>query len=92
MKQMRSPQLGALKQFHEGRKHLFLEALDAFEAWGKWDDIYDLCLQALSRRDDDGAPSFLASDWRVWKRFIEAASKRTEDEKYTISFTECPGI
>lgn len=81
MKRIRSPRVGALKQFREGRKHLFLEALDAFEAWGEWDDIYEFCLEALRWKDDDGAPSFLASDWRVWKRFIESASKRSDDEK-----------
>lgn len=81
MKKMRSPHVGALKQFDEGRKHLFLEALDAFEAWGKWDDIYNFCLRGLSRTDDDGAPSFLASDWRVWTRFIEAASKSSDDQR-----------
>lgn len=84
MKQMRSPKLGALKQLAEGRRDLFLDALDKFEAWGKWHDIYDVCLQALGRTDDDGAPSFVASDWRVWKRFIEAASKSHDDKKYGL--------
>ena len=79
---MLSRQVGASKQLEEGRKHLFLEALDIFEKWEKWQEIYDLCLHALTRTEDDGTPSLLASDWRVWKRFIAAASQSSDDHRY----------
>ncbi|KAK3940885.1 N-acetyltransferase B complex non catalytic subunit-domain-containing protein [Diplogelasinospora grovesii] len=77
---MQSQRLGALAQLKEKRKPLFWEALDAFESWGEWDRIYDLCNQALSLSADGGKPSFFACDWQVWKRFAVAASKATDQE------------
>ncbi|KAB5522967.1 N-acetyltransferase B complex non catalytic subunit-domain-containing protein [Coniochaeta sp. 2T2.1] len=76
LKQLMHPELGAMKQFDQGKKHLFLQALDVFESQQKWDEAYDSCLKALSRKDEDGSPSYLAADWRVWKTFITAASKK----------------
>jgi N-terminal acetyltransferase B complex non-catalytic subunit len=69
-----------MKQFEQGKKQLFLEALDVFESLEKWDEIYDFCRQGLSLLEDEGVPSYLAADWRVWKRFIAAASKKSDDE------------
>jgi hypothetical protein len=81
-KQILDPELGAMKQFERGRKYLFLEALDAFESQQKWDELYRLCRQALSHQDEDGLPSYLAADWRVWRTFIAAASKEPDSRAY----------
>lgn len=82
LKQLLHPELGARKQFDQGKKHLFLLALDVFESQDKWDEAYDACRQALSRSDEDGSPSYLAADWRVWKTFIAAASKKPNSRVY----------
>ena len=83
---MRSPTIGALRQFEEGKKHLFLRGLTTFAKRGEWDVVYDFCSQALGKKDSDGSPSFLAADWRVWKLFIEAASKQFNEQEFvTIS-------
>jgi N-terminal acetyltransferase B complex non-catalytic subunit len=82
IKQIMHPELGAMKQFEQGRKYLFHEALDVFESQQKWDEIFGFCRQALSRQDEDGLPSYLAADWRVWKTFIAAASKKTQSRVY----------
>ncbi|KAL1853195.1 hypothetical protein VTK73DRAFT_9055 [Phialemonium thermophilum] len=82
VKRLRSPRIGPLAQFEKGRKHLLWMALDALDAGREWDDVYDLCLAALGRKEDgnDEAPSFLAADWRVWKSFITAASRRSDPQ------------
>ena len=71
-----------MKQFKQGKKHLFLQALDVFESQQKWDDAYDSCQQALSCKDEEDQPSYLAADLRVWKSFIAAASKRPDANAY----------
>jgi hypothetical protein len=71
-----------MKQFGQGKKHLLLQALDVFESQHKWDEAYDSCRQALNRKDEDGLPSYLAADWRVWKTFIAAASKKPNPQVY----------
>lgn len=73
-----------MKQFEQGKKQLFLEALDVFEAQERWDQIFELCRQALSLMEDEGVPSYLAADWKVWKRFIAAASKKSDDEAWVV--------
>lgn len=80
LKNLLDPELGAMKQFGQGRKHLFLQALDVFESEEKWDEAFDSCRQALSLKDDEAGPSYLASDLRVWKTFIAAASKMVDAE------------
>lgn len=82
LKQLTHPELGAMKQFDLGKKHLFLQALDVFESQHKWEEAYDCCCRALSRKDEDGLPSYLAADWRVWKAFIAAASKKPDPQAY----------
>ena len=83
-----------MKQFQQGKKHLFLQALEVFESQQKWDEAYDSCLQALSRKDEDGSPSYLAADWRVWKTFVAAASKKPNPKPYVklpdLSLTRGP--
>ncbi|EON99427.1 putative n-acetyltransferase b complex non catalytic subunit protein [Phaeoacremonium minimum UCRPA7] len=80
LKSMRSSSIGALRQLEDGRKYLFLRGLTAFAKRGDWNIIYDFCSQALARTDADGSPSFLAADWRVWKIFVEAASKQPDEQ------------
>lgn len=69
-----------MKQFEQGKKQLFLEALDVFESLDKWDEIYDFCRQALSVQEEEDVPSYLAADWKVWQMFIKAASKKADDQ------------
>lgn len=73
------------KQLEQGRKHLFIESLRAFEEAGDWDNVYLLCEYALSRNDEQGAPSFLAFDMRTWKSFIKAASMKSNIEAYALT-------
>ncbi|KAH9436267.1 hypothetical protein MCOR02_005172 [Pyricularia oryzae] len=78
---MRSPVLGALKQFEEGRKHLLMEALKTFEKQQQWAAIFEFCLHALSKEESDGSPSFLAADLVIWKSLISAAAKMSNPEE-----------
>lgn len=68
------------KQLDQGRKYLLLESLRAFEASGDWESIYKLCERALSKEDENGSPSFVAFDMRIWKLFIKAATMRPDVE------------
>jgi hypothetical protein len=77
---VKKPRIGAFEQFDQGRKHLFLEALDVFEAAAQWDDMYNFCHRALGSVDESGVPSFLASDLRVWKGLIASASRQPDDQ------------
>ncbi|KAK2073263.1 hypothetical protein P8C59_007555 [Phyllachora maydis] len=72
-KQIQSPKLGAIVLFENGYKFQFLQALRTLTGWGDWDIVFGLCDKALSLPTDSGAPSYLASDWHVWKAFIGAA-------------------
>lgn len=72
--------IGVIEQFGQGRKHLLLESLRALEEAEDWDNIYELCHQALSKDDSDGKPSFLAFDLRIWKLFVNTASLRSDVE------------
>ena len=71
-----------MKHFEEGRKHLFLEALDVFAAANDWDAIFSLCLGALGKTNEDGSLDLLGSDLAVWRRFIHAATRQLNEEKY----------
>lgn len=70
------------KQLEQGRKHLLVESLRVFEEAGDWDNIYQLCEFALTRDDENGRPSFLAFDMRVWKAFTKAATMKSNVEEY----------
>lgn len=76
--------IGVIEQFKQGRKHLLLESLQALEEAEDWDNIYSLCHQALSKDDEDGKPSFLAFDMRIWNLFVKAASLRPDVEGYVL--------
>ncbi|KUI67022.1 N-terminal acetyltransferase B complex subunit MDM20 [Cytospora mali] len=84
-----SDPVGVLEQYKQGRKHLLRESLEAFEKVEDWDNIYSLCLQALSKEDEDGKPSFLAFDMRMWKLFVKAASLKADVE---AAFTEAQEV
>lgn len=76
----KASEISVFKQFDQGRKHLLTESLKALEEAGDWDNIYDLCHHALSRKDEEGRPSFLAFDMRIWKLFVKAASDKPDAE------------
>ena len=69
-----------LEQYKQGRKHLLRESLETFEKAEDWDNVYSLCRQALSNGDEDGKPSFLAFDMRIWKSFVKSASLQSDVE------------
>ena len=70
-----------MHHFAQGRKDLFVEALQLFEEWGEWDMVFRFCEEALAKDDEDGSPSLLGSDLRVWKAFITSAGKQPDDER-----------
>lgn len=72
--------ISVLRQFDQGRKYLLTQSLRAFEEAGDWDNVYKLCEYALSRQDENGKPSFLAFDMRIWKLFIKAATMKPDVE------------
>ncbi|KAF3762774.1 hypothetical protein M406DRAFT_264927 [Cryphonectria parasitica EP155] len=76
----RDSAISVFKQFDQGRKHLLIETLNSFEEAEDWDNVYDLCRYALSRQNEDGNPSFLAFDMRIWKLFVKAASMKSDVE------------
>ncbi|KAK7717969.1 hypothetical protein SLS63_010620 [Diaporthe eres] len=77
--------IGVLEQFKQGRKHLLLQSLESLEEAGDWETIYSTCRQALSKEDDNGKPSFLALDMRIWKLFVKSAGMKGDVE---AAFTE----
>lgn len=72
--------VGVLAQFKQGRKHLVRESLEALEKAEDWDNVYSLCRQVLSKEDEDGKPSFLAFDMRIWKLFVKSAGLKSDVE------------
>jgi hypothetical protein len=75
-KRVEAQRFGAISLLRQGRKDVFVEAMQRFEQMGEWDAIYHLASAALSLDDPDGKPSLMASDSRVWKAFIIAAGKQ----------------
>lgn len=76
------------KQLEQGRKHLLGESLRVFEEAADWDNVYQLCEYALSRDDENGRPSFLAFDMRIWRSFINAATMKSDVERYATTLSE----
>lgn len=72
--------IGVLEQFKQGRKHLLQQSLQTLEEAGDWETIYSTCRQALSKEDENGKPSFLAFDMRIWKLFVKSASMKGDVE------------
>ncbi|KAK3984114.1 N-acetyltransferase B complex non catalytic subunit-domain-containing protein [Cladorrhinum sp. PSN332] len=75
---LQSPKLGAIAQLKQSRKLLLCEALDALEKWGEWDQIYNLCREALTLGLEGVTTPFFVCDLRIWKKFASAASKATD--------------
>lgn len=78
IQRLQNPHLGALALLKKGHKLLFWEALDILETWGSWDLIFELCQQALNLGIDRSTPSFFVCDWKVWKMYIDAATKSAD--------------
>ena len=72
--------IGVLEQFRQGRKHLLQQSLQTLEEAGDWEIVYRTCRQALSREDENGKPSFLAFDMRIWKLFVKTAGNQGDVE------------
>lgn len=60
--------------FHQGRKELFMRAIERYRRENNWKALFDLCKECLSADDEQQRPSLLASDYNVWQQFIVAAS------------------
>ncbi|KAJ2900747.1 N-acetyltransferase B complex non catalytic subunit-domain-containing protein [Zalerion maritima] len=80
LQQLKSPVLGGIASFERGRKQLFLEALDAFDAAKDHDSVFEMCHRVLGDTQNDGTLNLLGSDWLVWKRFIAAAAAQTDSD------------
>ncbi|KAJ4113227.1 hypothetical protein NW768_011503 [Fusarium equiseti] len=68
-----SPVFNPLAQFRKGRKELLLRTIVRYQQDQNYEAIFQLCKDCLSIEDDNGQPSLLAADWKVWKHFIDAA-------------------
>ncbi|KAH6896013.1 N-acetyltransferase B complex non catalytic subunit-domain-containing protein [Thelonectria olida] len=64
-----------LTQFKQGRKELFLRVVTKHQRAKNWEAVYELCHGCLSTTDENDQPSLMASDWAVWRYFIEAATE-----------------
>jgi len=69
-----SPVLGPLRLFEKGQKDLLLRTISVFALFNEWKSLYSLIKDCLVHQDENGRQSLLASDWTVWRAFIQAAS------------------
>ncbi|KAK7425749.1 hypothetical protein QQZ08_007724 [Neonectria magnoliae] len=70
-----SPLFCPLVQFQKGRKELALRAIAKHRRESDWEAIYELCKDCLSTTDENGQPNLMASDWTIWRQFIDAATQ-----------------
>ncbi|KAK7421176.1 hypothetical protein QQX98_002305 [Neonectria punicea] len=70
-----SPLFCPLVQFRKGRKELALRAIAKHRRERDWEAIYQLCKDCLSTTDESGQPNLMASDWTIWRQFIDAATQ-----------------
>ncbi|KAG9504965.1 hypothetical protein J7337_004947 [Fusarium musae] len=77
-----SPVFSPLVQFRKGRKELMLRTISHYQQEQQFEAIFDLCRDCLSIEGENGQPSLMAVDWKVWQHFIEAATeiKNTKPE------------
>ncbi|KAF5711849.1 hypothetical protein FMUND_8795 [Fusarium mundagurra] len=77
-----SPVFSPLIQFRKGRKELMLRTISRYQQEQQFEAIFELCKDCLSIEDENGQPSLMAADWKVWRQFIEAAAevKNTKPE------------
>ncbi|CEJ93740.1 hypothetical protein VHEMI09310 [[Torrubiella] hemipterigena] len=80
-KLIKSPLFNPVAQFHMGRTELLTVVANRYRSQGKWDDLFEVCESCLSSVDEKKQISMLASDWAIWKLYLEAAShiKATKD-------------
>ncbi|EQK99899.1 N-acetyltransferase B complex, non-catalytic subunit [Ophiocordyceps sinensis CO18] len=69
-----SPVFSPVSQFRLGRKEPLLQAVARYQRQRNWETVFDLCNDCLSDADEDDEPTLLASDWLVWRHFIDAAT------------------
>ncbi|KAH7134059.1 N-acetyltransferase B complex non catalytic subunit-domain-containing protein [Dactylonectria macrodidyma] len=74
-KLMSSPVFCPLVQFQLGRKELVIRTLAKHQRDGDSEAIYRLCKDCLSTTKEDGNPNLMASDWSIWRQFIDAAAQ-----------------
>ncbi|KAF5625101.1 hypothetical protein F52700_9476 [Fusarium sp. NRRL 52700] len=70
-----SPVFGPLSQFRKGRKELMLRTISRYHQEEQFEAIFELCKDCLSIEEENGQPSLMAADWKVWRQFIEAAAE-----------------
>nr|RBQ88640.1 hypothetical protein FVER53263_05811 [Fusarium verticillioides] len=77
-----SPVFSPLVQFRKGRKELMLRTISHYQQEQQFEAIFELCRDCLSIQGENGQPSLMAVDWKVWQHFIEAATeiKNTKPE------------
>ncbi|KAF5536013.1 hypothetical protein FNAPI_11898 [Fusarium napiforme] len=77
-----SPVFSPLVQFRKGRKELMLRTISRYQQEQQFGAIFELCRDCLSIEGENGQPSLMAVDWKVWRHFIEAAAeiKNTKPE------------
>lgn len=59
-----------------------LRTISRYQQEQQFEAIFELCKGCLSIEDENGQPSLMAADWKVWRQFIEAAAeiKNTKPE------------
>ncbi|KAH7238049.1 N-acetyltransferase B complex non catalytic subunit-domain-containing protein [Fusarium tricinctum] len=70
-----SPVFSPFVQFQKGRKELLLRTITRHQQEQDFEAIFQLCKDCLSVDDENGQPSLLAADWKVWRHFIDAAAQ-----------------
>ena len=74
-----SPVFSPAAQFQMGRKELFHHVAARYLSRREWDALFTLCKTCL----DEGG--LLASDWVVWKQFVESAEQlKSSDSRYVV--------
>jgi hypothetical protein len=77
-KLLSNPAFSPSVQFTKGRKEPFVRVTKKFQTDKNWESLFNLCKACLSTTDDKGQATMLASDWTVWRKFIDAASHLNE--------------
>lgn len=80
-KLLASPVYNPAEQFRQGRKEVFTVAAAKHRDDGNWKALFDLCQNCLSYVDETEQISMLASDWLVWKQYLEAANHVKESRE-----------
>ncbi|KPM44463.1 hypothetical protein AK830_g2136 [Neonectria ditissima] len=70
-----SPLFCPLVQFRQGRKELVLRVIAKHQRESDWEAIYQICKDCLSTTDESDRPNLMASDWTIWRHFIDAAAQ-----------------